>query len=131
VSKALQNACEAPGLLGRPAECRHGAAYLGPGPLERLAVLAGDRPGDRVGVVGQAAAHRVQGRGPDVRRQRGGLVGDGGGPRHGALDLLGGGQRGLADRPPVGRVGHRQKIVAGLGTAGDVERGGRHGAKPI
>ena len=47
--EALEVAGEPAGLLGRPAERRHRPADLAAGPLQRLAVLAGDQPGDLLG----------------------------------------------------------------------------------
>ncbi len=117
------------GLLGGPAEHRDGTADLAAGPLDRLAVLRGDQPGDLLGALGQAPGHVVQGGGPHVRRGRGEHRQRGDGGLQGLLDLRLGGNADLADQAAVPAVVHLEVGIAARPAAGQPEivRGGHRG----
>ena len=74
VSSRCSVARPAARLLGAPAERRHRAGHLEPGPLQRLARLGGDQRGELLGSLGQPARHVVERGGADVRGRGGALA---------------------------------------------------------
>ena len=122
-------AVEAAGLLGGEPEHGDGAADLAAGPLDRLAVLGGDQPGDLLGrarrAVGRRGRGRRRARGRGWRRTR---LADGVRGGDGLLDLGPGRQGDGADEPAVPGGGDVEGLLAGGLAAGEPEGvGGGHG----
>lgn len=114
-------AVEPTGLLGREPEHGHGPADLAAGPLDRLAVLGGDEPGDLLGPLHQATAYVVEGGGAYVGGGGGELVPYGVCGGHGLFDLGVGRYGDLADGVAVPRGGDVEGGLACGLAAGEPE----------
>ncbi len=115
----LEVAGEPAGLLGGELESAHRAGDLDLGPLERLAVLGGDRLRDLLGPLGQRPGHVLQRRRPHVRGRAPELLGHRGRGRYRPFHLLRSGHGDRGHLGPVVRVVHGDLLRTLFGVAGD------------